>query len=70
MHSRTPKEGPGQKLETFALGENWRGLGFPPAYQQDAEEPLEGVILSEANNLGSCEINELRRSFVACGSPG
>jgi succinate dehydrogenase/fumarate reductase flavoprotein subunit len=35
---------------------------------QAAEKPINTVILSEAKNLGSCSFNELRRSFVACGS--
>jgi hypothetical protein len=37
---------------------------------QAAEKPLNAVILSEAKNLGSCSFNQLRRSFVACGSSG
>jgi hypothetical protein len=37
---------------------------------QAAELRLGAVILSEAKNLGSCIFNELRRSFVACGSSG
>jgi hypothetical protein len=36
---------------------------------QAAEKRLNTVILSAAKNLGSCSFNELRRSFVACGSP-
>jgi hypothetical protein len=31
---------------------------------------LTTVILSEAKNLGSCNFNELRGSFVAHGSSG
>jgi len=35
-----------------------------------AKQLLTTVILSKAKNLGSCNLNELRRSFVACGSSG
>jgi hypothetical protein len=38
--------------------------------KQAAESALEAVILSEAKNLGSCEIKQLQGSFVACGSSG
>jgi hypothetical protein len=31
------------------------------------ENTLNPVILSEAKNLGSCNLNELCRSFVTCG---
>jgi hypothetical protein len=42
----------------------------PAPAEQAAEKPLKAVALSEAKNLSSCSFNELRRSFVACGSSG
>jgi len=38
--------------------------------QHAADTLLTTVILSEAKNLGSCNFNELRGSFVAHGSSG
>ncbi len=35
-----------------------------------ADKLVNPVILSEAKNLGSCILTELRGSFVACGSSG